>query len=177
MTVEALVRVSGDDAAPERIRYLLYRKAVASNRHHACVARSLRMSERELAAITYLADRGALTPGELGELLGLTSGGVTALTQRLERLGYVERLPHPRDKRSCLLRATPPTVQRVAQLFHPLVSALDELLAAISADDRRRLAKLLDDVSTVFEHEADAIVRGNQDPATDGRDPAAGLWC
>ena len=39
------------------------------------------------------------SPGELGPALGLTTGGVTAMLIRLERLGYLRRVPHPDDGR------------------------------------------------------------------------------
>ncbi len=45
-----------------------------------------------------------LTPGELGDRLALTSGAVTALIDRLERHGWVERVPHATDRRSVVVR-------------------------------------------------------------------------
>lgn len=165
------------DLHPADVRQRLQRKLLASNRHRARVARMLKLRDNELAAITCLADRGPLTPTQLGEMISLSSGGVTTLAQRLERLGYIERHPHPRDKRSCVLRVTPSIVRRTAELFQPLADALDELLAALPADDRERLGALLDRVSAVIERETEAILSAGDEPAGADRSAAAGLWC
>ncbi|MCW3064097.1 MAG: Transcriptional regulator, partial [Solirubrobacterales bacterium] len=85
------------DLSPERLRDYQQRKSLASERHRAAMARILGLSDKEVAAILLLARSGHLTPGQLGGLLSLTSGGVTALTQRLERAGHIRRQPHPVD--------------------------------------------------------------------------------
>jgi hypothetical protein len=64
---------------PENLRELLHRKAMAGERHRANAAWLLRMADTELTALGHLAQHGQLTPGELGRLLGLSSGGTTAL--------------------------------------------------------------------------------------------------
>ncbi len=46
---------------------------------------------------------GPSTPGKLAEYTGLTTGGVTVMLDRLERVGYVKRSPNPRDRRSILV--------------------------------------------------------------------------
>src|SRR3954452_19483216 len=86
------------------IRALLARKALADARYRSVLAEVLGAVESDVLAMLHLARAGALTSGQLGALLRLTSGGTTALVHRLERLGYVERIPHPRDRRSSLLR-------------------------------------------------------------------------
>jgi DNA-binding MarR family transcriptional regulator len=50
-------------------------------------------------AVSYLDRRGPMAQAELGKLLGLTSGGVTGVVDRLERLGVVTRVTDPRDRR------------------------------------------------------------------------------
>src|SRR5687767_14847140 len=102
---EALSKMS--DATPVAIRRALTRKGLAAARHRAAVGRLLGLSETELLALQHLGMSGRLTPSALGSLLRLTSGGTTALVQRLERTGRVAREAHPADRRSTLLRLTP----------------------------------------------------------------------
>lgn len=53
-------------------------------------------------------DRGApTTPGGLGEALGLSSGAVTSVVDRLERGGHVERVRDDRDRRRLHLHLSP----------------------------------------------------------------------
>lgn len=49
---------------------------------------------------------GALTPGELGALLGTTKSTLTGHLRALERRGHLRRRPHPEDGRSHLLELT-----------------------------------------------------------------------
>ncbi len=72
----------------------------------ASAARRMGLGISELAALEHLQGARELTPGQLGELLSMTSGAVTALVDRLVGGGYVERVPNPRDRRSSLLRPT-----------------------------------------------------------------------
>ena len=72
--------------------------------------------------VSVLADRAQMTKQSMAELVG-----------HLERLGYVERVPDPRDRRAKLVRAT----QRGKQLY----AIAHEVVAEIEADWTRRLRK------------------------------------
>src|SRR3712207_9010256 len=59
-----------------------------------------RTDVRALVAIMDAARRGeALTAGRLGEAVDLRSASVTALVDRLERVGHVRRVRGPEDRR------------------------------------------------------------------------------
>src|ERR687895_840996 len=67
----------------------------------AAMARRTGLGLSEMAALEHLQHaHGGLTPTELGRRLSLSSGAITALVDRLERTGHVERRPHPPDRRS-----------------------------------------------------------------------------
>ena len=67
----------------EPITQALGRLELAGSYHRAAQARHMGVPQIELSALEHLEAVGGLTPGELGHRLGLTSGGVTALTGRL----------------------------------------------------------------------------------------------
>jgi DNA-binding MarR family transcriptional regulator len=169
--------VSADGSSATAIRRLLHRRMLASNRHRSALGRRLGLGANELATLGHLAERGTLTPGELGAQLVLTSGGVTALLQRLERDGHLQRSPHPGDGRSWLLRADPGIVERAARMSAPLVAVLDAEIAALSAADRQVVAAFLTRVTAATEHEADALLQGAEERPTPGDDErASDLW-
>jgi predicted DNA-binding transcriptional regulator YafY len=63
------------------------------------------------------------TLAELGEQLGLTSGSVTTMLDRLQQQGYLTRTPDPTDRRKVLVRATPKATHKVwVELYQPLVT-------------------------------------------------------
>ena len=104
------------------------------------------MPHIELSALEHLDALGGLTPGELGHRLGLTSGGVTALTGRLIDAGYVTRERHPEDGRMRMLTVTPAGAERLREHIEPVLEPLEEALARLSgaeaelADPRARRA-------------------------------------
>ncbi|GAA4664528.1 MarR family winged helix-turn-helix transcriptional regulator [Frondihabitans cladoniiphilus] len=60
----------------------------------------------DFQALVYLSAGDGSPTKAVGDSLGLTSGAMTALIDRIERAGYVTRVPHPLDRRSTLLYLT-----------------------------------------------------------------------
>lgn len=57
------------------------------------------LTESDIEALEVLLDSGSATAGRLSELMGLTTGAVTRVIDRLEQAGYVRRVPDPTDRR------------------------------------------------------------------------------
>jgi DNA-binding MarR family transcriptional regulator len=161
----------------EELRAMLARKSLADARHRGAVARLLGVAESDVLALQHLARAGALTPSQLGVQLRLTSGGTTALVQRLERAGYVRREPHPEDRRSTLLRLTDAAEREAGALYAPLVRDLDEAAAALGESEREAVRAFLEHVAALGERHADELARaaGAKRPLIP-RVPVPGLW-
>ncbi|AVZ76414.1 MarR family transcriptional regulator [Streptomyces lunaelactis] len=86
----------------------------------AAAAESMGINRTDLHCLDVLMQRESAAPSELGAALGLTTGSVTALLDRLDRLGYVTRSPDPKDRRKSVVRPTPEAVRAVDELFGPL---------------------------------------------------------
>ena len=65
---------------------------------------------------------GGLTPRELADGLGLTTGSATTMLDRLEKVGYITRSAHPSDRRKLLVHATDTARERAFELIGPLVA-------------------------------------------------------
>ncbi len=63
-----------------------------------------------------------VTPRELADQLGLTTGSATTMLDRLEKVGYVTRSAHPSDRRKLLVHATATARERAFALIGPLVA-------------------------------------------------------
>lgn len=142
--------------APARLRAALQRVELAGAYHRAARARRLAIPHVELAALEHLDALGGLTPGELGHRLGLTSGGVTALTGRLVDAGLVARRRHPDDGRMRVLTVTPAGADLIKQHLGPVLGAGEEALGALSGAEAERLAAALEAVAARCEEEAAA---------------------
>ena len=65
------------------------------------------LSESDVEALELLVDTGAATAGRLAELMGLTTGAITRVVDRLEQAGYVRRVPDPTDRRRVIVELVP----------------------------------------------------------------------
>ena len=98
--------------------------------------------------------KGPLTAGQLAELTGLTTGAVTGLIDRLEKVGMARRLPDPHDRRRVLIEPVPGWADRVMPLFDSLTAAFAEATSAYSDEELAFLLDFLKRSAAVMEQEA-----------------------
>lgn len=166
-------------AAPRHdvhIRQLLNRRELAAARHRSAMSRQLGLSETEMLAVAHLAQRGQLSPSEIGELLDLSSGGVSALVQRLSEAGHVIRQAHPTDGRRNLVRLAPDLVERATRAFEPMVSDLDRLSTELAEDDQLVVRRWLERVAEASEEHAERARETALGRSDDAPPPVPSLW-
>ena len=76
---------------PERIHAFavaLTRVAEADRRLRAAAADHLGLNLADFDTVRYLAEQGPVPAGRIAEAMGITSGAVTGLVDRLERAGW-----------------------------------------------------------------------------------------
>ena len=111
------------------------------------VARLLGVNETDLRCLDVLIreESEPVTPRLLADRLGLTTGSVTAMLDRLEKIGYLTRSAHPTDKRRLIVRATDLARTRAFELMAPLLEEGSRLLAArYSSADLNLVSDFLD---------------------------------
>ena len=86
---------------------------------------------------------GAAIPARLAERLGISTGSVTALIDRLERMGYLTRSPDPTDRRKVMVKATDVVRQKAWAVYGPLADEGTRLLADYTMDDIKRLIEYM----------------------------------
>ncbi|MBS1183042.1 MAG: transcriptional repressor MprA [Proteobacteria bacterium] len=84
-----------------------------------------------------------LRPTELYRWLMISSGGLTARLARLEKAGYIARLPDPDDNRSTLVELTADGAAIVERAFRQDMAFESAVLAALTPDERATLEALL----------------------------------
>lgn len=151
-----------------RLGGLVQRVELAGAYHRAASARRIGVQQIEMAALEHLETFGGLTPGELGHRLGLTSGGVTALTGRLIDAGHVVRRRHPDDGRMRVLTVTPAGAKRLAEQLEPVLDAVEEPLAGLSGAEAELLARVLEALAVRREDAAAATPGPERAYPTDG---------
>ena len=122
----------------------------------AALSRRTGIGHSEMAALEHLQRAGGegLTPTRLGERLGLSSGAITALVDRLEKAGHAERHPHPRDRRSSVVRPRAGGLEEAARHLRPLAAELLETNAGLTEEERAVIGAYIEKVTSVFARHA-----------------------
>jgi DNA-binding MarR family transcriptional regulator len=117
------------------------------------------INSTDLESLDILRREGPLTAGRLAELTGLSTGGaITALIDRLERLGYARREADPKDRRRVLVHGVTEQAEReLGPLYAPLDRATrgltthysDEQLALIHDFITRTNGLVLEQIARV----------------------------
>src|SRR3981081_4383910 len=90
----------GKQALAGRLMLALRRSSAAGVLHGQTVARRVGVNSTDLECLDLILKSGPSTAGEIARHTGLTSGAVTGLIDRLERLGLVERTADPAGRRT-----------------------------------------------------------------------------
>ena len=113
---------------------------LGSDQLRRSMAKSLSVGVSELAVLGNLHKDGRLTPREIGDRLGITTGSTTAVLDRIEREGFVVRAPNPDDRRSVHVLLTAKGESAMAWLVDELDKQLIEVQPKLSADEVEQLA-------------------------------------
>lgn len=107
----------------------------------------------DLECLRLLFAQGVATPSALARHTGLTSGATTALVDRLERAGLVERRPNPDDRRGTLITPAASARARVAAWFSSARDAQDALLSRYSARELELVADVFERFAALWDAE------------------------
>src|SRR5918997_2335054 len=121
----------------------------------AAMARRTGLGLSEMSALEHLQHaHGGLTPTELGRRLSLSSGAITALVDRLERTGHVERRPNPAHRRNSVGPSGPEGLEEAGGHLVPVAADLLEKTAELTDEERAAVGKYLEVVTEVFRRHA-----------------------
>ena len=155
------------DATPPSLTglttYLLSRTGKAARGRHAehLAARGLRLWH--MAVLAALADFGPHIHRDLARRLAIDPSDIVKVVDDLAAAGWVERARDAADRRRVVVTLTGPGRRALADLQAEAVSVQDEVLAPLTAAERRTLAALL---QRVFAH-----VYGGDDAIADAATP------
>lgn len=96
----------------------------------------------EALALLYFSQQGEMPMGKLGQRLLVHPTSATSIVDALERQGFVERSPHPADRRAMLARITPAGRAAIETSNRSMAEAHFGL-AALAPTQARRLTTIL----------------------------------
>jgi DNA-binding MarR family transcriptional regulator len=127
----------------EKLSDLVREHSSAVLRHAAATAKRMGLEASELAALEHLQASGAINQKRLGERLSMSPGAITAMIDRLERRGYVERTPNPEDRRSALVNITKVGIEESLRHLWPYIEDMKGVEEGFSEEERAVVARFL----------------------------------
>jgi len=114
--------------------------------HARALADRAGVHQTDFEALDVLDWAGAISAGDLAKRVGVTSGAITGVIDRLERDGWVRRLRDPDDRRKVIVEIVPERAAAGEQLdvFAPLIADIE---AVSDRFDDDQLAAILDYLS------------------------------
>jgi DNA-binding MarR family transcriptional regulator len=136
---------------PDDVVSAYHRFRRADSDLHARVRAVTSMSENELRVVQYLVsaqkDGRDVMPSEITRQLGITSASMTALLDRLERNGALERVNNPSDRRSVFIAPTPAAAATLASTLDEYERGLHGLSRDLDPGERAAVSAFLDSLT------------------------------
>lgn len=124
--------------------------------------RELQLGPSDLDALDHLYNDGAMAPKDLSALMGVTSGTMTALLDRVEKAGFLKRERHPDDRRALLIHLTPAGDHAMQWLYEQFDAAVRDSLARVFGLDVAGLEKALRELSKSLDFDPEENTPGSR---------------
>ena len=149
-------------ARGQRVMHALRRFELAEAAMRERSARTMQVTETELLALRHVIrmqrDGVPVTPTDVAHYLHTKSAAVTIMVDHLEGAGHVVRKPHPRDRRSLVLEATPEAQERISEIFGAMYDTMMGVARSLDEAEAARTVRFLDDLADAL----DAFVADGQ---------------
>jgi DNA-binding MarR family transcriptional regulator len=136
-------RAASDTADLPAAAWQLMRQFVEANSTHSELREGLGLGAgRGRIKVLFLLREQPMTLAQLADAHGVDRPYATIIVDKLEQLGFVERQPHPSDRRSKLVRLTP-AGRDAAALADRIIGEPPAALRALDAGQVAELVGLL----------------------------------
>jgi DNA-binding MarR family transcriptional regulator len=128
------------------------------------VAAATGINRTDMRCLDILAQRGAVTAGQLAKAMHLSSGAITSLVDRLERAGYARRRRDTEDRRRVLVELVPGMVERAFPYYEPLYHGTVRLLENHSDEEIELMIEFLEKGREMVEQELERLEQAGPQP-------------
>jgi DNA-binding MarR family transcriptional regulator len=118
------------------------RHGASAVRLSIAIAHQLGMPLADVQCMGLLAT-GHAAPTDLAAQLGLTTGAMTKVLDRLEHAGYITRSADPADRRRIVISSVPEGLAAIAAHYVPMGEKMNDHLAGYSTAELRTVLKFM----------------------------------
>lgn len=123
---------------------------------------SIGLTMGQLKAMFMLNYHGTLRVGNIAQALGMSANAATAVIDRLEEVGYVQRVSDRSDRRAVLTSLTASGSEMVSELLSMRSDGMARFLRRMSEEDLRTLEQGV--IALVTAIDAEAAAQRSQPP-------------
>jgi DNA-binding MarR family transcriptional regulator len=135
-------------------------------RFYNAVADQLGVHVTDLHCVGALIDAGPMSAGDLASRLGLTTGAITRVIDRLVERGFARRVADPADRRRVVVELTAEATVEVGTHFAGMAIHLEQAVAGYSDEQLRFLVDFLADSVAFTRTETERLRREGRSHAT-----------
>ncbi len=146
-------------AALDAVGRAMQRQQRATQSFDDAVGRRWGLGPADLRCLDHLSERPH-TAGELATAAGLRPAATTALIDRLEARGLVERATSPEDRRRVVVSLAPGARAMVGEAYGPMVAEGAGLMDGFTAKELTRMATLLDAMTELLDRHRERVAAG-----------------
>jgi predicted ArsR family transcriptional regulator len=108
--------------------------------------------------------RGPMTAGDLAEASHLTTGAVTAVLDRLEEVGYVQRVRDTQDRRRVLVEQTPEGKKTGMRFYGPFMNRSFETMSHYNAEQLTTIRDFMRETAEMTTEYAKKLASAGTEP-------------
>lgn len=113
-------------------------------------ANAVGVSRNDLRCLNMLAE-APVKPSTIAAELGLTTGSVTTLLDRLEKANLAKRERDPDDRRGIIVHPTPFLFESLGPIYSGVAEEIKRIAAGYLPEERKAAVKHLNDASSAYE--------------------------
>ena len=142
--------ISAKEATPQDLVAACRRLYASIDRLDTKAANTVGVSRNDLRCLNMLAE-APVKPSQIAAELGLTTGSVTTLLDRLEKANLATRERDPDDRRGIIVHPTHYLFETLGPIYSGVAKEIARIAAEYSAEERKAAVKHLNDASSAYE--------------------------
>ncbi len=139
-----------DETTPQELVAACRRLYASIDRLDTKAANTVGVSRNDLRCLNMLAE-APIKPSKIAADLGLTTGSVTTLLDRLEKANLATRERDSDDRRGIIVHPTPFLFETLGPIYAGVAKEIERIASAYSAHERTAAVRHLMDASSAYE--------------------------
>lgn len=168
----------GKDITPERENLIASvmnegrRMSARTVLFHAAIAERLGLNPSDHKCADLICNEtGPITAGRLAEITGLSTGAITGVVDRLEKAGFVARVPDAEDRRRVVITGIEGRAPNMREFFLPMMEGMATLCDGYSNEQLDLIAGFMRGCGLVTEAQIERLRQVVESPSATEETP------